>query len=227
MRILIVASFFVFSGIYATHLLRPAFNGSNPGCGGGGCHNMQDGTMTAVPAGGLDVQVEVTGVSSGQDIGGELVSSTGTVVDVVESTTTNPFTLTAPSEGTYRVNAGYKEPSLAWDSTEVILVTSDIEQDIGTKVPNKFVLEQNHPNPFNPETLIRFSLAESSELSLTIYNMRGQIVRTLASGIYQTGSYSLKWDGTNNYNRIVPSGIYLYSLRTKAGTFTKRMMLLK
>ena len=101
---------------------EPGFNGPSPGCSGSGCHSFQDNTVSVVPMSNLQVQVTITGTSS--KVGGELVDGGGNVVAVINSTTNNPFILTAPSEGTYLVNAGYKNPSKRWDSTHVTLQLS-------------------------------------------------------------------------------------------------------
>jgi len=107
------------SFIYA----EPGFNGSAPGCSGSGCHSFQDNIVSVVPMNNLQVQITVTGTTN--KVGGELVDENGTVVAVVENTSNNPFILTAPSEGTYLINAGFKSPSpRRWDSTHVIFQTS-------------------------------------------------------------------------------------------------------
>ncbi len=98
---------------------EPGFNGTSPGCSGSGCHTFQDNSVTVVPLSNLQVQVTLTGNSG--NVAGELVNSSGTVVAVINSTSNNPFILTAPSEGTYLINAGYKNPSRRWDSTHVTL----------------------------------------------------------------------------------------------------------
>jgi hypothetical protein len=107
--------------IIAVSLLisEPAYNGSSPGCGGGGCHSIQDGDVSVTVLDNLQVEVTVSGTNS--RVGGELIDVNGTVVDVIEQTSTNPFILSAPFEGTYVVNAGYKSPSKRWDSSLVIL----------------------------------------------------------------------------------------------------------
>jgi len=101
---------------------EPGFNGSTPGCSGSGCHSFQDNMVTVVPLSNLQIQITITGNSG--NIGGELVNSSGTVVASINSTSNNPFTLTAPSEGYYLINAGYKNPSRRWDSTHVNLQLS-------------------------------------------------------------------------------------------------------
>lgn len=94
-------------------------------------------------------------------------------------------------------------------------------------VPESFALHRNYPNPFNPTTTIRYDLRSDVNVSLKIYNVLGQEVRTLASGFQQAGSRSAVWDGKNDFGRQVASGIYVY--RIEAGKFrqTRKMMLLK
>jgi len=97
----------------------PGLNGSSPGCSGSGCHTFQDNSVTVLPLSNLQVQITLAGTTG--KVAGELVNSSGTVVAVINSTSSNPFILTAPSEGTYLINAGYKSPSRRWDSTHVTL----------------------------------------------------------------------------------------------------------
>jgi hypothetical protein len=101
---------------------EPGFNGSSPGCSGSGCHTFQDNIVSVVPLSNLQVQITLTGNSG--NVAGELVNGSGTVVAVINTTSSNPFVLTAPSEGTYLINAGYKSPSRRWDSTHVTLQLS-------------------------------------------------------------------------------------------------------
>lgn len=101
---------------------EPGFNGTAPGCGGSGCHTLQSGNVTATILTGNQVRITVTGASG--NVGGELVNSSGTVVAVINTTSSNPFTLTAPSAGTYTVNAGYRSPSRQWGTTTVNIVSA-------------------------------------------------------------------------------------------------------
>ena len=100
-------------------LSEPSFNGSTPGCSGSGCHSFSNGDVSATILNNFQVQVTVSGTSS--KIGGELVDENGNVVAVINSTSTNPFILTAPSAGTFTVNAGYDNPSKRWDSTSIVI----------------------------------------------------------------------------------------------------------
>ncbi len=90
------------------------------------------------------------------------------------------------------------------------------------------VLNDNYPNPFNPETTIQFNLVENSNVSLTVYNVKGEVVNTLVDEAMPVGNHSVVWNGTDANNFVVPSGIYFYKM--KAGdryTSTKKMILLK
>ncbi len=94
-------------------------------------------------------------------------------------------------------------------------------------VPTEFALLQNYPNPFNPSTTIRYDLREDETVSLKIYNMLGQEVRTLRKGFQMAGEYRVQWDGRNNAGQVVSSGVYIYRLETKSYRATKKMMFLK
>ncbi len=86
----------------------------------------------------------------------------------------------------------------------------------------EYKLFQNYPNPFNPETTIKFSLAKSGNVTIKLYNILGQEIRTLVKEEKYAGEYSIKFNGSD-----LASGVYLY--RIEAGTFTttKKIVLLK
>ncbi len=92
-------------------------------------------------------------------------------------------------------------------------------------VPEQFSLQQNFPNPFNPETTIRFALPQSSKVTLTIFNSRGQQVRRLTDRVYPAGTYEITWDGRDQANNRVSSGIYFYRLQTSEGFRAVRKMM--
>ncbi len=97
-------------------------------------------------------------------------------------------------------------------------------------VPQEFILGQNYPNPFNPSTTIPVKIAgvEWHQVQLIIYNALGQKVATLFDGALQGGSYQFTWNGRNQFNRPVPSGIYFYQLRIdKQLVSTRKMVLMK
>ena len=94
--------------------------------------------------------------------------------------------------------------------------------------PTEFVLHQNFPNPFNPDTTIKYELAESANVTLQIYNVVGQVVRTLVGSEAQNaGRYQIRWNGMDDRGVPVSSGIYFYQI--SAGKFhaVQKLMLLK
>lgn len=89
-------------------------------------------------------------------------------------------------------------------------------------------LLQNYPNPFNPTTKIGFSLDKDvKDVELTIYNIKGQKVKTLVKDSFAAGKYSYVWNGDNDNNKAVASGVYFYKLKAGSQTATKKMVLMK
>jgi hypothetical protein len=95
------------------------------------------------------------------------------------------------------------------------------------EVPTEFALSQNYPNPFNPTTTIKYALKENAQVTLKIYNMLGQEVRTLINARQEAGYKQVVWDGLNNFGSPVASGVYIYQIH--AGSFVKahKMILMK
>jgi hypothetical protein len=94
-------------------------------------------------------------------------------------------------------------------------------------LPTQFALENNYPNPFNPTTTIMYQLPEDVRVSVTIYNIQGQVVRTLVNEDQKAGYYTIQWDGRSEAGTTVATGIYIY--RINAGTFVtaKKMVMMK
>ena len=88
-------------------------------------------------------------------------------------------------------------------------------------------LKGNYPNPFNPETTIHYSLKEASPVSIKIYNIKGQCVRTLINAFEEAGYHTAIWQGKDDNNKSVTSGVYFYRLKSNGYTSTKKMLLLK
>ena len=89
-------------------------------------------------------------------------------------------------------------------------------------VPEAFVLEANYPNPFNPQTTIRFSMLEASVVKLVVYDVLGREVRVLVDGTREAGTHEVVFEAGN-----LPSGTYLVQLATPAGSFVQTMQLMK
>jgi hypothetical protein len=84
------------------------------------------------------------------------------------------------------------------------------------KAPMTFALEQNFPNPFNPSTNIKYSIPVDANIELRIFNILGQEVKILVDQIKRAGFYNVEWEGTDNFNQRVASGVYIYSFIVKS-----------
>ncbi len=95
------------------------------------------------------------------------------------------------------------------------------------QLPTSYRLLNNYPNPFNPTTTIAFQIPQSETVSLKIFNINGQLIRTLAEENFSAGQFEKVWDGKDNFGGEVASGVYIY--RLTAGKFDRsaRMILLK
>lgn len=108
------------------------------------------------------------------------------------------------------------------------LLNNKDTSDTGNSItPVSFNLIQNYPNPFNPETTIAFTIPSDEQISLEVYNIKGQKVKTLVNEKLVAGRHSYVWNGTDQNNNSVSSGIYFYRLKSGTFTSTKKMILMK
>ncbi len=105
--------------------------------------------------------------------------------------------------------------------------TALIANDHEFEPPSSAYNLSNYPNPFKPATTISFSLPFESKVNLTVYNIKGQIVKTLADREFDKGNTQLIWDGKDNSGRNVSAGIYFYKLTTERNSLTKKMILME
>ena len=105
------------------------------------------------------------------------------------------------------------------------------DQELGfpsfTNIPEKFKLNQNYPNPFNPVTNLSYDLLEDSFVSITIYDMLGNVINNLLNTNQSSGVKSIQWNATNSQGQQVSAGVYLYSIEVGDFRHTKKMVLLK
>ncbi|MFC1481149.1 carboxypeptidase regulatory-like domain-containing protein [Candidatus Neomarinimicrobiota bacterium] len=107
-------------------------------------------------------------------------------------------------------------------------LTEAVIESASSAVPTEFSLEQNFPNPFNPSTTINFNLPVSGNAKLVVYNLLGQEVRTLSTGLMDAGTYKAVWNSRDNLGRKVGSGMYFYRLvLDNKVVATKKMLLMK
>jgi len=108
-------------------------------------------------------------------------------------------------------------------------IITGADDKLANKYLNKdgFGLMQNHPNPFSSATRIDYMIAKSGKVTLSIFNVNGELVRTLQNGHQEAGNYSIDWNGLNNSGFPTHSGIYFYRLQTEGFTATQKMFMLR
>jgi predicted glutamine amidotransferase len=109
----------------------------------------------------------------------------------------------------------------------VVRFNSDFAEEQAEETLLQPELYHNYPNPFNPTTTISFNLPTEQDIDLEIYNSKGQKVKTIYSGTAEQGRHSMLWNGMDNDNKAVASGVYFYQLQTADKTFNRKMLLMK
>ena len=134
------------------------------------------------------------------------------------------YTLTATLEG-------YDDYQTDVAITEDETTTLDFEmaETVGSQgiIVTATALNGNYPNPFNPVTNIAYSVKESGNVTLEVYNIKGQLVKTLVNDVKETGEFTATWTGTDNSNKSVSSGVYFYKMKSGNYAATKKMILMK
>jgi len=116
---------------------------------------------------------------------------------------------------------------LGHDWTFEITTATNVQTPDPAALPGSFTLHQNYPNPFNAGTQIRFSLVAAGPVGLRVYNMLGQLVKTLADGDLPAGEHQAHWDGTDQNGSALSSGVYFYRLEAEGQGDVKRMALVR
>ena len=166
--------------------------------------------------------------------------------------------ITAPDEAGYRstvvdietgraatvgdileISAQSPTPFIGVEPLQYTVTAEDVKQSliqlpnlVAYEIPAETELLRNYPNPFNPETWIPYRLAEDAFVTLTIYDLSGQIVRTLEVGhriaaAYESRSKAIYWDGRNKLGERMASGVYFYTLTAGDYSATRKMLILK
>jgi len=198
------------------------------------------------------IDIEELTIESGDELGifdgeicvGSSVIENGEVISLIASTD-DPIT-----EEIDGFSVGNEMSFRFWDSsedTEIDIIVTEITGDetftsLGTSIvelqanmtsnnneliPTVTKLGQNYPNPFNPSTTINLSIKESGYITLEIYNIKGQIVRTLINEFREAGYHVAIWDGTDDNHNQVSSGIYLFKMNEGNQIMLKKMLLVK
>ena len=111
--------------------------------------------------------------------------------------------------------------------SEITLEGDDGLDNDDVWIAGSYMLNQNYPNPFNPVTNISFDAVSSGKVSLVVYDVLGNRVKTLLNGFVTPGHYVMSWDGTDENGVSVSSGVYIYTLSNSESYVSKRMLLVK
>ncbi|MBO8131399.1 MAG: hypothetical protein H0Z29_07775 [Candidatus Marinimicrobia bacterium] len=155
---------------------------------------------------------------------------------VVEHSDSNTITykLTFPLEFNkkyfWKVSAIDKSGNITWGSNSdksPFTFKTRMEYYLSDYNPNDFNLRQNTPNPFNISTRIDYYVPKYGNIELTIYNLLGKKIKTLASGYHSPGNYSVNWDGTDDFGAPVPGGVYICRMEARGFSANIKMLLLR
>lgn len=178
------------------------------------------------PVEGATVYGHWSGATTDTDSG---ITDANGIVTVESDSIKNPdpgttFTFTVDDvtkEGwTYDPTVGETSDSISVSSTNTSLSAEN-------QTTVKFSVHQNYPNPFNPQTTIEYDIPEDCHVTLKIYNMAGELVRTLVNEYQTAGHYSVIWHGDNDQGEEVASGVYFYQLQAGNRVATRKMVVLK
>ena len=162
-------------------------------------------------------------------------------ISALDSTQSRPVSLLPGENGVYSAEIVISEDNIAVNGAKEILITAKDAAGNTSRLTATVTLNNlryrtellpNYPNPFNPETWIPYRLAKDADVTLTIYDVSGNVVRQFnlghqRAGSYETKSQSVYWDGTNDSGEPVASGVYFYNLSTDAFSKTRKATILK
>jgi len=204
-----------------------------------------------LPVTGLDINVPVLNTPVSQNLilrnlGSAALTGTITVPQIVNLffngtpvSDTYSYSVPAQSNGIFTISVTL---TTSQNINDVIQLTSNDSANPATTValhiqttsntddnnaPLVTVLEGNYPNPFSNETTFRFTTKEQGKISISIYNAKGQLVKTLVNGNYKAGHHSLTWNGKDDHGNRLSSGLYIYRMQASGVTQTRKMMLMK
>ena len=123
----------------------------------------------------------------------------------------------------------FSSASFAADKPHIFMIEHDEElsNENDPQIPSQFNMSQNYPNPFNPSTQFSYTLPESGNIELAIYDIMGKMVYKFHDGFQRAGNHNILWTGVDQNQKTVPSGVYLCQLKMESNTITKKMVMTK
>ncbi|MDC3166178.1 T9SS type A sorting domain-containing protein, partial [Candidatus Marinimicrobia bacterium] len=217
---------------------------------GSSLSNMMDKTMPAsewhqffalavVPEGAVNMNAGVEyHQESGGDHGSVYFDDVNMFIPVTESilrVSHSDLVMAAMQDSVHHLTVEWDVAAMdVWDMTPSnngpFTVTLDLSATLGideSTLPDVFALYNNYPNPFNPVTNITYDIPEVSNVTLEIYNVMGQKVRTLVAGSHEPGRYRVLWNATNDFGEGLSSGMYIYKIQAGDFVNVKKLILMK
>ena len=195
--------------------------------------------LAQVPEGAVNMNVGVEyWQETGEDHGGVYFDNLNVFVPVTQSiirVSHEELVMAAMEDSVHHVTVDWNVGAMdVWDMTPSsngpFQFTLDLSATLGideSTLPDVFALHNNYPNPFNPVTNITYDIPEVANVSLEIYNVMGQKVRTLASGSHEPGRYRVLWNATNDFGEGLSSGMYIYKIQAGDFVSVKKLILMK
>ena len=123
----------------------------------------------------------------------------------------------------------FSSASFAADKPHIFMIEHDEElsNENDPQIPSQFNMSQNYPNPFNPSTQFSYTLPESGNIELAIYDIMGKMVYKFHDGFQRAGNHNILWTGVDQNQKTVPSGVYFCQLKMESNTITKKMVMTK
>ena len=142
------------------------------------------------------------------------------------------YTVAFSPDGTTLASVNYDGTILLWDMSPYITPSTPTAIELSPTLPTQTALLANYPNPFNPNTYIPYQLHAPAHVRLTIYDVRGALVREIdvgyrTAGPYLTSTNAAHWDGRDRRGQHVASGVYLYRLQAGPVAHVRKMVLIK
>ena len=137
------------------------------------------------------------------------------------------YDLTQYTETPVYIGINCVSPDVFFFIVDDVIVKGATDADDPTVPALKTALNINYPNPFNPETTISYSLKQGENVKIEVYNIKGQLVRTLVNEEQAAGNHKVVWTGVDNNNRPVSSGVYFYKMTAGKYSSSKKMILMK
>jgi len=148
------------------------------------------------------------------------------VTEIIQTLGYTDTGLTNLTEYMYYVVAHYNDPVWESEPSNVVKIIPTVS-DSDITLLNRTTLLGNYPNPFNPETIISFSVASDTMVNIEVFNVKGQKITTITNRIYRSGKHQVVFNGKDSNGQNVSSGVYLYKMTTPDHTEIKKMILIK